>query len=88
MPVQCQLPLKYQVASSQARLKSCWALPPWLEAIMQDPVYICTLYSYKARRKIGIMPFVALKISDNVCVHKKGENALENKQIYVKRYGG
>ncbi len=27
--VQCPLPLEYQAASSQARLKSCWALPPW-----------------------------------------------------------
>jgi hypothetical protein len=25
--VPCPLPLEYQVASSQARLKSCWALP-------------------------------------------------------------
>jgi hypothetical protein len=25
----CPLPLEYQAASSQARLKSCWALPPW-----------------------------------------------------------
>ncbi len=28
-------------------------------------------------------PFVALYILENVCVHKKGENALENKQIYM-----
>ncbi len=26
--VPCPLPLEYQAASSQARLKSCWALPP------------------------------------------------------------
>ncbi len=28
----CPLSLQYQAASSQARLRSCWALPPWVEA--------------------------------------------------------
>ncbi len=27
------LPLEYQAASSQARLKSCWALPPWYQTV-------------------------------------------------------
>jgi hypothetical protein len=32
--VLCPLPLEYQAAFSQARLKSCWALPPWVEPLL------------------------------------------------------
>jgi hypothetical protein len=31
--VPCPPSLKYQAVSSQARLKSCWALPPWLRPL-------------------------------------------------------
>ncbi len=36
--VPCPLPLEYQVASSQARLKSCWALPPWGRSWVEVPI--------------------------------------------------
>ncbi len=38
--VPCPLPLEYRAASSNARLTSCWALPPWfvpLEEFVVEP---------------------------------------------------
>jgi hypothetical protein len=46
----CPLPLEYQVASSQARLKSCWALPPW-----SKPLYPTTAVPGEVGGELGVV---------------------------------
>ncbi len=44
----CPLPLEYQAASSQARLKSCWALPPCSD--LSDPLCAGGLFGGKSNQ--------------------------------------
>ncbi len=52
----CPLPLEYQTASSQARLKSCWALPPWSGMpTYVHPENISVIYKYVLNTCAGIL---------------------------------